>query len=296
MTTSKVTGDKFVYFVPFPALSRVIALVTPGFLISALIYITILGALERDPFLWLLMVGTLGIPIAPFLLLAFPPKSWHARLEVEHDSICLIPVPPLRWIGEPCTKISLGAHTREVLLCRGSSDNSFYGWSGQGNFPYGFRLIVRSIDGHDSALKVPGDRLSAGQSEVLTEGIAAATSLPVRLMQRNFSSDGSFKEVPWTANGHFAQLSGIAKLLFAVTPFIGGVAAGYIHPVPAITVAIGIALWLGQTLALFAFVQFSNQKPNMFSTLYWLTTAITFAASYSVIYFLVSSIARTQTQ
>jgi len=75
-----------------------------------------------------------------------------------------------------------------------------------------------------------------------------------------------------------------------MTPYIGGIVVGVLRPNMAIVLAEGLALWLGQTLALFAVVRCSHQKTTTISALYWLTTLISFSAAYAIIFFLVSSI------
>jgi hypothetical protein len=85
------------------------------------------------------------------------------------------------------------------------------------------------------------------------------------------------------------------KLLFATIPLLGGITIGILRPRPVIVIAVGIALWLCQTLALFALAKSSRRKSTLFGKLYWLTTVFTFAACYAVIYFLVSMISQAQT-
>jgi hypothetical protein len=237
-------------------------------------------SIRNNPSLWLVMAGMFAPLFAVLWLFAFPPQSWLARLEFDHNCIRLVPKPLLRWIGEPSTEIPLSPRTSEILVCRGSLDNSSLGWSGAGNFPYGFRLLVRSLEGHDRELKVStGDRLSVHQSKILADGITAATGLPVRLIQRKFATDGSYQVITWTPSNRFAQLGALAILAFSATPFVGGIVAGFLRVNPLIAVAVGVALWLIQTLAVYLYARLLRQK---FPIVYWLSTVFTFSASYAV--------------
>ena len=289
MASSKQSGDKFIYLIPPPTLSRTIALMTVAFFLSCFLYLPYklgiakaLNSLEQDPLLWLLLVGMVGFPIAFFLVLAFPPRSWHARLEIGREAIRLVPKPVLRWIGEPPSVLQIDEKTDEVLILCGFRDN----------LKIGFRVLLRSRDGSQHDFKVESaDRLSPHQALILSEGITCATGLPVKLIKREKAEGGELEEMPWAPAGWNASLPGIAKVLFAMTPFLGGIVVGLLRPGPAIVVLVGIVLWLGQTLALFAVSHFTHQKTKMTAVLYWLTTLITFSASYAVIYFLVSSVA-----
>lgn len=286
MASSAGTDTRFVYYVPIPRSIQTFLLVFAGILLAIFFGIPLhqfglMGTIQSfstNLVLWLIMAVMFLPLLAWFICLADPPRSWLARLEFDRNCIRLVPKPPLRWIGEPTAEASLGSHPKEILLCRGSRDNSPLGWSGQGNFPYGFRVIVRSAEGHNRELKVSsGDRLSAHQSKILMDGIFAATGLPVRLVQREFAADGSFREMLWTPTGRSAQFGWIAKLAFAATPFIGGIVAGCLRANCLTVMAAGIALWLGQTLAVFLYAHLSRQKLPI---VYWLSTVFTFSATY----------------
>jgi len=261
-------------------MAAVVLLIFIGIPIGVLGLQGALNSIHNDTWLWLVMLAMFAFLIGLILRFAFPPKSWHARLEFMRGYIRFVPVPTLRWIGEPTTEISLSQQASEILLCRGSRDNSPLGWSGQGNFPYGFRVFVRSADGHDRELKIAMDRLNPHQFGLLTEGITAATGLPVRIVQRIFAADGSFHELPWAPSERSTQWSGIAKMAFAAAPFLVGIIVGLLHSDLGTVVVVGIALWLCQTLAAFSYAHVTHQKSKL-AALYWFSTLFTFAASYA---------------
>jgi hypothetical protein len=107
-------------------------------------------------------------------------------------------------------------------------------------------------------------------------GTTAATGLPVRLLIRQRSMDGTVQERPWVPIAPNASIAkGLAILIIAAVPYIGGVTTGLLMPGPAIVAAIGLALWLGQMIATSAY---KRKRPTLSS----LTTAFTFAAAYGL--------------
>jgi hypothetical protein len=292
MASSAQTSERFVYFIPIPSVSRVIALTFATVFLCGFLYIPFRVGVGRsvnsmgfDPSLWLLLIGMFTLPIAFFLLLAFPPRSWLARLEFDRNCVRLVPKPFLRLIGEPTKEAALGPHPQEILLCRGTQDIA----------PFGFGVVVRSTDSHDRELTVEtANGLCLQESETLIRGITAATGLPVRLVKREAAADGGVKELPWAPVGRFARLGSVAAILgFGAVPFIGGIAAG-VSPVSGLTaVAVGVSLWLLQTLAVFLYAWRSHEKSRT-AMLYWLTTAITFAALYSVVFLVTSTLIHDQ--
>ncbi len=61
--------------------------------------------------------------------------------------------------------------------------------------------------------------------------------------------------------------------------YIGGITIGYLLPRPAVIVAVALALWLGQMLAVSAFAH-RHRTRTKYPTLYSLTTLYTFGAAY----------------
>ncbi|MGO8758439.1 MAG: hypothetical protein ACLQG3_09975 [Terracidiphilus sp.] len=297
MTCAAESGEGFTYYIPipYPYLIRVIVLAFAAFFLCVFLSIPIRIGPERtfesvkaDPLLWLLLIGVFTPAVALFLLLAFPPRSWLARLEFDRSCIRLVPKSLLRWIGEPSVEVPMSSQTQEILVCKGSKD--FYSGvfvTTPGPYPYGLRILARSAGGHDRELKVEtGGRLSAHQAGFLIEGITASTGLPVRFIKREADDKGVIQELPWSPEEHFTHFGGLLKLAFAATPLIGGAVVGYLRA-PGFSVALaGTALWLVQMFALFAYARFTKQR-SWSAALYWLSALFTFAASYSMAFVLV---------
>jgi hypothetical protein len=291
MARSTQSEEAFIYSIPAPSISRGIALAFAAFFVFCFLIVPFKSGIDRtltsihtDPGLWLVLIAMFVPPIAFFLALAFSPRSWCARIELRRDGIRSIPKPPLRWIGEPSVTVPIDPQANEILICRGSKE-IYGGFSANvpRPFPYGFRLFVRSTQGHDRELTIEtGDRLTANQAGILAAGITASTGLPVRLVKREAGSEGVMRETPWVPDKHAAGLGCFLKLAFAATPFIGGIVVGYLTSEPLIVCAVGIALWLAQTVAIFAYAHISHQKQSGIVKLYWFTTLFTFAASYLV--------------
>lgn len=279
------TDEGFKFFIPPASLSRAVAL---GYASIVLLIVLAAPVLANkgywNPVFFLLLLGIAPLVIF-FLILAFPPLSWLARLEVDRDRIRYIPVPPLRWIGESATMLSLTKKTREVLICQGSRDT--YGGvftTDKREFPYGFRLILRDSEGQDNELKIKtGNRLNPHQAQVLTTGIAATTGLLVRLVKREVRNDEAPQEAAWIPNSRSANLAAFSKLAFAFTPLLGGIVAGLSRASGARAALVGIVLWLAQTAIVVILGQPSPRRSKL-TFAYWLTTAVTFAASYTVVY------------
>jgi hypothetical protein len=273
----------FVYYVPLPSVIRNIELAFAAFLTCLFIYIPYrwgvrhtFHSLQNDPLLWLILVAIFFPGAAFFLLLAFPPKSWSARIEADHDCIRLIPRPPDRWIGEPSTEIALGSQCRSITLCRGSVDRS----------RYGLRILVGYENRHQEELKINIASLTARQAKKLADGISAATMLPVDPIQRRLLDEGEMLDIPWAVESATSRLIGIGKMIFAVTPLLGGVAVGLSRASGTTAAIVGTFLWLAQTAGVMIASRFSHQRSKL-ALGYWLTTAFTFAASYAAVFLII---------
>jgi hypothetical protein len=297
MHSSAESVPKFIYSVPVPSVSRSIALAAAAFFLCMFAFFPLTLGLTRtaesitnDPLLWLLLAAMFGSPVAFFLALAFPPKNWHARIESSSEGIRYIPTPVRRWMGEPESEVPVTSDVREILICRGSQDShDSYGSFFLGTRPqecrYGFRILLRSDDGHIRELKVPtADRVNARQAAALNNGITESTGLRVHLVKREFSDTGALREVSWTPVTRSVHLGGFAKLAIVATPFIGGITIGIVHANGLSVVAVGICLWLLQTLAAYFYASISHQW-SKFAALYWLTTTVSFAGSYAATFF-----------
>ena len=131
--------------------------------------------------------------------------------------------------------------------------------------------------------------MNARQATALSDGITAATGLPVRLIKRDYSDTGAPRDVSWTPEAHSVHFSGFAKLAVLATPSIGGITIGIMRVNGLTVVVVGICLWLFQTLAAYLYASISHQWTKV-AALYWLTTIVTFASSYAVAFFLTVSL------
>lgn len=298
MTSSVESGEPFVYCIPIPPVSRRTAVAAAELFLLLFCYLPFKLGLTRsinsmvdDPFLWLVIVAMFGSGIVFFLVLAFPPMNWRARIEITHNEIRYFPRPPLRWMGEPTTAMRLGTDIREVLICQGSQDRYVGAFESHAReYPWGYRIVVRTEANQTQELKVStGDRLNVRQAEVLSKGISRAIGVPVRLIKREPSDSGVMREVPWTPNSPSLSLIALAKLAFVATPFIGGLAVGIVRPTGVSVIAVGVCLWLLQTFAVFLYASISGQW-SKFGALYWLTTVVSFAGSYAVIFLITANL------
>jgi hypothetical protein len=131
--------------------------------------------------------------------------------------------------------------------------------------------------------------LSTRGANALRDGITAATGLPVRLIKRKSSEEGVMREVTWTPSERPEHLLALAMLLFVAMPLVGGIAAGVSRMSGLTVITVGVLLWFLQTLAVLLYARRSHEKSRT-AMLYWLTTAITFAASYAVVFLLTSTL------
>lgn len=217
--------------------------------------------------------------------------SWRARIEITREDIRYFPMPPLRWMGEPTTEVRVGTDVREVLICQGSQDRCFGVFKPSAReYVWGYRIVLRSERGQTRELKVTtGDRLSLRQAKVLSDGIATAIGVPVRLVKREVSETGALREITWTPVTRSVNLAGMVKLAFVATPFLGGLAMGIARPSGLIVIAVGVSFWLLQTFAVCVYATISKQW-SKFAAFYWLATAISFAGAYAVIFFFTANI------
>ena len=290
MLNSAEPAEMCAYFIPIPSFLR-------GFLIAFAVIVALIffgipihlfgltGTFEKignNPSVFSMMAAMFAPLFFWLFLLAFPPKNWLARLELERDCFRFIPKPILRWIGEPSEEVVFSSLPKEISICRGSKDKS----------PYGFRVLLRWANDRDREIKVEtGERLSTHQSALLIERIASATGLSPKLVQRQHLEDDAVQEVPWIPAGRSLGLGAIAKLAFASLPFVGGSVVAYLNAGPVVIAVVGIAIWFSQTLAVLILDRASDRRSKS-AMLCWLTTLFTFGATYAATVCLVSFLLR----
>ena len=221
---------------------------------------------------WLVVIWVASIIIASRL--AFPPRSVQARLHIRKDCIRFTPRRmDQRLSGESVVEAAVTAQSREILL----SHNFFEG------FTDGYRVIVREDDALEREVRVKFFTIPDAQDcRKMAEAMTAATGLPVRLVTRRRSMDGTVQETPWIPVAPRTNRSrGFALAAIAAVPYVGGIIVGYLLPRPAIIAAAGLALWCGQMLAVLACGRWYGTRTK-FPTLYSLTTVFTFGAAYGI--------------
>jgi hypothetical protein len=276
-------GGPFIFYVKSPVILRLIPLVHVAISLSVGAYIPLTIGLTRFsdafknyPALWWLVLGLLAA--TTFVLwLAFPSRDAQARLQIVHDNVSFIPSRNDRhFFGEQVVETGVPPQSSEVLVC-----HSYYE-----GLPNGYSLIVRTANEPDREIKVKLFRLDADDFREIAEGTTITTGLPVRFVIRQRSMDGTVQETPWTP---IAPKANIAKdftiLIIGAVPYLGGIAIGLLMPRPATIVAVGLALWCGQTLAMSVYAR-------KYPTLYSLTTLFTFAAAYGLAFVVAGYILR----
>jgi hypothetical protein len=286
MTRSEKASSKFIYFVPIPSSIQAFLLAFAAFLLTIFLGVPLhqlglMGTIQsfsKDMGVWLVMAAMFLPVFAWFICLAYPPRSWLARLEFEPRCIRFVPKPPLRWIGEPTKVIPIEPSSDELLLCAGSVDSS----------PYGFRVMVRGSSHHGYELKVQsGACLTARQAKVLSDGAAPATGVPLRLIKRELDDKNVLREVPWTPSQQSGLLPGLGMIALAVSPFVWGIVVAVLRAGLFVAAGTGLAIWLIQSAILFSCGSASRLKSKSPIPL-WLSTLVTFSASYTATFALTS--------
>jgi hypothetical protein len=294
MPDSLESDTSFVYVIPFPSVSRGIALAGAAFFVCIFAGFLLqfgFNSIRSNPSLWLFLVATLGSGFIFFMVLGFPPKRWNGRIEITSGSIQYFPRLPLRWMGEPSTEIRVGTDAREVLVCQGSQDRSdkIFNPAARKHMR-GYRIVLRSEGGQTRELKImTGDRLTRRQARILSDGMAAELGIPVRLVQREVLESGELREITWTPVSRSVNLAGIAKLAFIATPYIGGLVVGIIRPGWLVVLAVGVCLWLLQTLAIYLYAAISKQWSKSVA-IQWLIRVVNFATSYTLMFLITAYI------
>jgi hypothetical protein len=272
-------GNPFIFVIPVPRVRRVVALAEAAFFLfiaGLLIFKIGLSRLIEvffgDPVGWLLSAVFVAA-IALFLRWAFPPRKVLQRLEFHHDGVSFVPDRMTRrMFAEPAVNAAITPQSREILICRSVPRDVPDG--------YGYRVIIRDEDGTERGVKAGYLTLhSARDGQTIGAGITAATGLPVRIIGRRRLGDGTVEETPWMVPTAKSRLTVAAALAIGATPYVGGITVGLLVSSPLFIVAFGLALWLSQTIAIFA-LDLSRNKRTINAFLYLLTNLFLFAAEY----------------
>jgi hypothetical protein len=119
---------------------------------------------------------------------------------------------------------------------------------------------------------------------------SAAIGLPV-LDLPAMKADGTAQEASWNQLSSRKRIAIGTGLAMGVVPFAGGAVVGVLWPTPALIVAVGLGLFLSERGVLFLLVRYAGLRAK-FSTLYSLTTVISFVAAYGLALFAAASVFR----
>ena len=263
-------GESFVFCLPPPIVSRVIAVGCAGsFLFAAAVVLKVglRGNMRGNFVLWLLDIGLVA-GIALFLRLGFPPRGAQPSLQFRRDRVRFTPGEIERLSAEPVVEAAITAQSKEILLCRDFFEE----------LHDGYRVIIRATDGTECGVGAGFLRLDSKKSREIVAGITSSTGLPVRLIIRRRLGAGTVQETQWIPPAPKANIvRGFAAVTIVVVPFIGGIIVGYVLPRPAIIVTVGLALWIGQMLATYVLAH-TDRTQTKYPLLYSLTTIFTFGA------------------
>jgi hypothetical protein len=291
MLVTTQAGVKFVYTIPIPFAARALAATTAVALFAILFGIPLIDlgtarmveTFRSDSVAWTILSAMDGSLIGFFMVLAFLPRSWRAGLEFGQDRVRLIPRPILRWIDEPSSiDMAFGARMQEILICHGTRNSS----------PFGFRVILRAAGVPDREFKVEtGDDLNAREVKMLTDGIIAATGIPVRLIERKTRKDGTVREGIWIPAGKPFLWMDLARVLAVALPFASGGLVGELRPSYAGVAIAAIAVWSLQSSGVLLFNRLA-QKQRKFTASKWLLSFFNFALEYATTFAFVTFVLR----
>ena len=272
-------GEPFIFYLTPPVVLRLIPLTVLAFVMLQVFYggytvgsARISSGFRNNPELWWLVALLVGFT-AIMLRLAFPPRRTQARLEIRHDSISFVPRRiDQRMGGASVTEAAVTAQSAEILFCHKLLEG----------IPEGFSFVIRGNHEHEREVPVKFGRfLDQQYCQKLTQGITSATGLPVRLVTRRWSMDGTAQETEWIPTIGKPSTAFVAIGLGTV-PFIGGIVVGSFRLRSEIIVAIGAALWLGKMLVMIAYARRypTQTKPSMLTLS--LSSIFPFGAAYGL--------------
>lgn len=272
-------GEPFIFYFTPSVVLRLICLAAPTFIILQVLYgaytvgsARLTSGFRNNPELWWMVIFLIGF-IAFVLRLAFPPRRTQARLEIRHDSVCFVPRRiDQRMSGATVTQAAVTPQSVEILLCHKLLEG----------IPEGFSLVIRGNHEDEREVRVKfGRSLDQQYCQKLSEGITLATGLPVRLVTRRRSMDGTVQETEWIpTTGTALVLS--ASVGLAAMPLFGGIIVGLLRLRPEIILAIGAALWLAKMLVLTAYARRYPTKTKTSILTLSLSSIFPFGATYGL--------------
>lgn len=291
MSISDEIDAPFILVISLPRVSRVVALLAAAlyFSVVALLAVTVgprraIGDFFDYPTLLLVPAGLLAAGCL-FLRMAFPPRKALQRLEFRPASVSFVPDRMTRRLfAEPTVDAAITPQSKEILLCRSIPGDVSGG--------LGYRVIIRAEDGTERGVKAGYLTFhSVREGQQISEGITAATGLPVRIIGRRRLQDGTIEETPWTVPTVEAKLQVAAAFIVGIMAFPVGITAGFLVTNPAMIVAIGLATWLCRVLVVNT-LHIGGRKWGVNSLLHLVTDFFMFAASYGASVAIVASMFR----
>jgi hypothetical protein len=222
---------------------------------------------DDHPELWVLVALLLG-GIALILRLAFPRRRSLSRLEVRHDHVIFVPRSFDRRMGESITEVTVPPRATEILLAKNSLEG----------LPDGYSLVILSASEPEREVRLKFLRVPDAQyCQTIAEGVTLATGLPLRLVTRRRSMDGTIQQADWSAPRRNNE---IAALAVGAAPFAVGTVVALLRLRPQLVVGVGAACWLGQIFIAMLASRFGSRKQSSSIVLSVLSSLFIFGAVY----------------
>ena len=256
---------------------RVFQIVAIGYIAVALLgagYISLVSGpqdLRNTPGLWLLALLGAGSVLGA-LLSAFPQLN-EGRLEIRRDSVRFVPCRMDQYLsGKQVTEAPVTRQSTEILLCHNFLEDTHVGYA----------VVVRGPDESEQEIRLRFFKQPDAQDcRGITEDLGAATGLPVRQVIRR-SVNGTVHQTPWTPTApKERRVISVALLTYAILPYVGGITAGFLQLRLVILVAVGLVLWIGQMLGVYAFTRW-QRMPEEPSLLRMVASVFTFGTAYGL--------------
>jgi hypothetical protein len=277
MANSEERADSIAFVIAPPFTRRIIAFASALFFLLLACWFPAKVGFDRfarafmDSWVGWVLYTMLLIPASLFLRLAFPPRSAMAKLQISHDGVSFVPGSLVkRYFAQPVIEAAITPQSAEILLC-------------QHGLPGGYRVIVRSADRTEREINAGASLTlhSAEEGQKISDGIAAVTGLPVRLVIRRRLVDKTFDEKPWEPNVSRADLRVGLVLATGALPLVGGIAAGFALTKPAFIVGVGLALWLVWRFALFT-IKHDKPRWSFATAMYSMVNLFMFEVAYGL--------------
>ncbi len=263
---SYIKPSRAFLFIPFTGLAFI--LWGSGYLVRTVGPTRLSEGFSEYPEMWAL-AALFPAGIALISRLAFPRRRNLSRLEVRRDRVIFVPRSFDRRMGASITEVAVPPQATEILLARNSLEG----------IPSAYSLAIRSASEPEREVRLKFLRVPDAQyCQTIAEGITSATGLPVRLVTRRRSMDGTLHEAEWAPSSRDNE---IVALAIGAAPFAAGIAVALLRLRSQLIVGVGAACWLG--LILVAILASRRRRPSEPSrtALSILSSLFIFGAMYS---------------